>query len=177
MPVGVKSKNMRLRPGDPLGRRLYFVTLCFNKRERVGSNPRVAAWLVERLRLHSANSGILIHAYCLMPDHVHILAQAADETGDLRAFVEYFKQDTGFRFQARTRRRLWQFKYYAHTVRSPEAAERIAWYMWMNPVRKGLCGAPQDYRFSGWFTDLGMKILRGPAPKPWSPPWKTEASL
>src|SRR6266704_5083306 len=36
--------------------------------------------------------------------------------------------------------------------RSSDLWERVAWYIWMNPVRKGLCAHAQDYPFSGSFT-------------------------
>jgi hypothetical protein len=87
-------------------------------------------------------------------------------------FVEAFKKETGFRFNTGSGKRLWQFKYYDHIVRTGQAANRIAWYIWMNPVRKGLCSAPQDHPFSGSFTDTGAAMLQSPSPQKWTPPWK-----
>ena len=110
----LERKNIRLQPENYRGQRLYFATLCFHNRRRMGANPRVATWLIERMRTLARNYGFFVHAYCVMPDHLHLLAEGAMAGSDLMAFLEFFKQDTGFRFEARTRQRLWQFKYYGH---------------------------------------------------------------
>jgi len=176
MPPPFKRKNIRLRPENYRGQQLYFLTLCFHNRSRFGANPRVARWLIERMQIHAAKNALLIHAYCVMPDHTHLLAHGAQRDSDLLAFVESFKQDTAFRFEQKTGRRLWQFKYYDHIVWKPENAGRIAWYIWMNPVRKGLCAAPQDYPFSGSFTDSGTAMFGRPPAETWTPPWKKKTS-
>ena len=82
-----------------------------------------------------------------MPDHIHILAAAATEESNLVKFVEAFKQETAITFARRAQRRLWQFKYYDRILRGGDSAERVAWYIWMNPVRKGIVAHPQDYPF------------------------------
>jgi REP-associated tyrosine transposase len=171
-----RRKSIRLDPGAYLGRRLYFLTFCFYERKPIASNPRIAAWLIQRLRHHSFGAGFLVHAYCLMPDHAHVLALGATNESDLRAFVDRFKQDTGFAFASRTSRQLWQFKYYDHIVRSEDAARRVAAYIWMNPVRKKLCANAQDYKFSGSFTDFGTSMFRRTDVEPWTPPWKSKSS-
>lgn len=165
-------KNIRLPSAHYLGKRFYFVTLCFHARRRYGANPRVASWLVARLQKQASVSAFFVHAYCVMPDHMHLLVAAASENSNLMAFVENFKQETAFLFARRTQRGLWQFKYYDHILRASDSADRVAWYIWMNPIRKGLCAAPADYPFLGAFTELGKKLLKSPASSAWAPPWK-----
>jgi len=108
-----------------------------------------------------------------MPDHVHILTAAASETSNLVKFIEAFKQDTAFEFAPRVHRPLWQFKYYDRILRAADSADRVAWYVWLNPVRKGLCSTPTEYPFLGSFTELGARLLKGSATAQWIPPWKT----
>lgn len=171
-----RRKHIRLRSDAYLGRRLYFVTLCFHQRKRFASNPWIASWLIERLRSHSIKAGFLIHAYCMMPDHMHILALGASCDSNLRSFIENFKQDTGFVFKTKRHAQLWQFKYYDHIVRSEEAAERLAAYIWTNPVRKSLCRTIQEYPFSGALSDFGISAFRAPTTQLWTPPWKLQPS-
>lgn len=109
-----------------------------------------------------------------MPDHVHLLAAGASKTSDLTAFVASFKKETGFEFEKKTGRRLWQFKYYDRILRGNDSANRVAWYIWLNPVRKGLCRERHEYPFAGSFTEIGKKMFSGAAPPEWSPPWKRE---
>jgi hypothetical protein len=88
------------------------------------------------------------------------------------AFVEEYKQQTGFVFAQRTRRKLWQFKYYDRILRNSDSAEAVALYVWLNPVRKGLCRTPSEYPFVGSFTEIGARILKGSQAPSWKPPWK-----
>ncbi len=167
-----KRKNIRLPAEDYRGRRVYFVTLCFESRRRFGANSRIACWLIARLEKHAAASGFFVHAYCVMPDHLHALVCAASDGSNLMAFVESFKQETAFEFARRAHRRLWQFKYYDRILRGSDSPERVAWYIWTNPVRRGFCRAPMDYPFLGSFTEVGARLLRGSAAPEWMPPWK-----
>jgi REP element-mobilizing transposase RayT len=169
-----QRKNIRLPAENYLGRRMYFLTLCFEDRKPFGKNPRVASWLIERLRAHAASCRFFVHAYCVMPDHLHAFVCAASEASDLMAFVEEYKQQTGFVFAQRTRRKLWQFKYYDRILRNSDSAEAVAWYIWLNPVRNGLCRTPFEYPFAGSFTEIGARILKGSQAPAWKPPWKPQ---
>jgi REP element-mobilizing transposase RayT len=169
-----ERKNIRLPAVRYRGHNFYFVTLCFHNRFRFGANSRVAAWLVAQLRKHSAACKFHVHAYCIMPDHMHVLAAAAAEESNLIKLVESFKQETAFEFQRRSHRRLWQFKYYDRILRAGDAVDRVAWYIWLNPVRQGLCRAQADYPFAGSFTELGTELLRSPVVPDWVPSWKKE---
>jgi REP element-mobilizing transposase RayT len=167
-----QRKNIRMRAENYRGKRLYFVTMCFDERKGFGKSARVAAWLIEKLREAACACGFFVHAYCVMPDHVHVLAAGKNVQSDLRAFVESFKRETGFAFSKRTGRRLWQFKYYDRILRAADSADAVAWYIWLNPVRKGLCMRPTEYPFSGSFTEAGKRTLEAPMPPDWKPPWK-----
>ena len=107
-----------------------------------------------------------------MPDHMHILAAAAADSSNLVKFVKAFKQDTAIAFDGRARGRLWQLKYYDHILRASESPDRVAWYIWLNPVRKRLCHTPADYPFLGSFTRIGARLLQSSASPLWIPPWK-----
>ncbi len=114
-----------------------------------------------------------MHAYCVMPDHLHLLVAGAAESSNLVKFVEAFKQDTGVEFERKSRQPLWQFKYYDHILRGKDSADRVARYIWMNPVRKGLSRAPGEFEFAGSFTELGLKMLNAGRVEEWTPPWRT----
>jgi putative transposase len=169
-----KRKNIRLAAEDYRGRKFYFVTLCFESRSRFGANSRVASWLIARLQKRAASSGFFVRAYCVMPDHSHVLVCAASEESNLMVFVESFKQETAFEFAKRRQRNLWQFKYYDRILRASDSPDCVAWYIWLNPVRKGLCKTPLEYPFLGSFTEVGTRLLSGAAVRPWTPPWKRE---
>jgi len=170
-----RRKNIRVPAERYVGRQLYFVTLCFHNRCRLGANPRIARWIIARLRKHAAACEFFVHAYCVMPDHVHMLVGGAAEASNMLKFVMSFKQETSLEFARRTHRPLWQFKYYDHILRGRDAADRVAWYIWSNPVRKGLCHMPAAYPFLGSFTAIGARMLGSSAFVEWTPPWKAAA--
>jgi putative transposase len=90
-----------------------------------------------------------LHAYCAMPDHLHILAEGLQEYSDLREFIRLFKQRTAFAHRQTHHRVLWEMSYYDHILRPNEPLEIAAAYIWQNPVRKKLCTDPALYPFSG----------------------------
>ena len=164
-------KRIRLPASQYIGKQIYFLTLCTNGRHSAFANPSVGRWVLTRLRFASTNHNFAVYAYCAMPDHLHVLAESLAAKVDLVRFVSSFKQDTGYTYRRRFARPLWQPRYYDHVLRKSEDSESVAWYIWLNPVRKGLCRAPQDYELSGSFTLPDWRDRCGPAPC-WSPPWK-----
>jgi putative transposase len=172
MSTAFQRKNIRLPRQNYLGCSFCFATLCFEQRAAFASNPAIAHWLIDTLNKHAARRSFRIHAYCLMPDHLHFLAQGADPASDVLPFVGAFKQETGYVFSKRTGKRLWQSKWYDHLLRTIESVEAVCWYIWMNPLRKGICDHPSNYPFLGSFSECGSR-LDHPATHPtWQPPWK-----
>jgi hypothetical protein len=105
-----------------------------------------------------------------MPDHFHALVQGIEPSSDLLHFLKVLKQKTAFQYRHRLVEALWQKKFYDHMVRSQTSLGQVAWYIWMNPVRKGLCERPEDYPFSGSFT-LDWHAVARPS-NPWQPIWR-----
>lgn len=126
---------------------------------------------VESLKRISYSTNILVHAFCVMQDHVHLLVEGKTSASDVVKFVALWKQSTGYLFRRELPTRFWQRRFYDHVLRRAEDSESVAWYIWMNPVRKGLAADPREYPFSGSFT---LEWPRGePVGKAWVPPWKT----
>lgn len=172
-----RRQNIRLPTEAYRGQRRYLLTLCFYKRRRFGADPRIARWLADGIRKHSTACEFLVHAYSVMPDHVHIFAEGASAESNMVKFAEAFKQQTAVEFARRHGGELWQFKYYDHVLRRADSFDRVAWYVWMNPVRAGLCRAPADYPFSGAMTPGMQKLFRGSSAVEWLPPWKAKAKI
>jgi putative transposase len=167
--MAFRHKNIRRPAAHYVGQRWYFVTLCCTGRRPVFANARHADWLIGELRQQSDSHRFAVHAYCVMPDHLHALAFGLDPAGDLLFFLKSLKQKTAYEFHTRFRRDLWQKKFYDHILRPHDSREGVAAYIWMNPVRKGICADPREYPYSG-SSVLDWKQV-APA-KPWVPSWK-----
>ena len=147
-----RSQNIPLNPTNYVGLQFYFVTICSFDRHKIFVNPLLCSWLVKIFRAESARCGFSIHAYCLMPDHFHFLAEGVSPSSDLLKLVKSFKLKTSRVYHRRTSRTLWQRKFFDHILRPRDVPESVSWYIWMNPVRKGLAPEVGAYPFSGSFT-------------------------
>lgn len=157
-------KNIRLPADRYIGQQWYFLTLCCKDRHPVFAAGQRALWLIDTLRQESASMQFSVYAYCVMPDHVHVLVYGLAPTSNLLAFVKRVKQITGHAFHRQLGHDLWQKKFYDHILRNGEQPPTIAGYIWMNPVRKGLCADPRKYPFSGSLSFDWKKSIIVPQP-------------
>ena len=170
-----QSKNIRLNRISYIGRQFYFVTICCFDRQKIFTNERFCFWLLKVFRAESARCDFAISAFCVMPDHFHFLAEGVSPSSDLLKFVKAFKLKTSRVYQRRTPRTLWQRKFFDHVLRRNESPESVAWYIWMNPVRKGLSREIGLYPFSGSFTSPFPP--RGTPATMWTPPYLQKSPL
>ena len=173
--MSFQRKKIRLPSSRYTGKQIYFVTLCCDDRRPFFANESLGHWLVTELLKSAAEESFAIHAYCVMPDHVHLLVEGMSETCDLIRLISSFKQQTAFYYKKKSGRRLWQPRYYDHVLRKAVATDAVAWYTWLNPVRKSLCSAPQDYPLSGSLT-LDWRS-RCSSAHTWVPPWKAPKKM
>jgi putative transposase len=142
---------------------------CANRRKLFITN-KSCEWFLNILRQSIVIHSFAIHAYCLMPDHVHLLLEGLDPASDLLQLMRALKIKTSTPYERKTGRPLWQKKFYDHILRRNDSPDAVAWYIWMNPVRAGLSSRPEQYRFLGSLTGAWSKT-----PHPfveWPPPWR-----
>jgi putative transposase len=153
------DKPEHLKGFDYLGRHQYFLTFCTDCRKRAFVTDDAVATVRTQIERDAAEQDVALLAYCYMPDHVHLLAEGRAEDSDCLRFITRAKQFSGFHYQAKFRKRLWQRYSYEHTLRSDEAAIRVARYILENPVWAGLVTRIDDYPFSGSSDDSLEQIL------------------
>lgn len=168
-PLKFTRKAHRLDPQEYLGEKWSFVTMCCENRKPIFLSSDRAAWIVEVLRSEALLHQFLVDAYCVMPDHLHFLVFGKTPTSNLLVLAKSLKQRTAYIYQQETGVRLWQKNYYDHALRAQEKSNNVAAYIWLNPVRKGLCKNYQEYPFSGSFT---RPWKTSPCDADWTPPWK-----
>jgi putative transposase len=168
-------KHIRLAARDYTGRGWYFLTACTLHRDRVLTNGTLARFLIHSIRAAAALEAFHLHAWCVMPDHVHILVEGATNESIPSRFVSRWKRASTFEFKRRSGRLLWQRLFYDHVLRPTESPDPFAWYIWLNPVRKGMCKEPGEYPWSGSMTIEWTKSAR--PIEDWTPPWKGTAVI
>lgn len=110
--------------------------------------PRVAR-VVEDALLHFQGQRYALHAWCVMPDHVHVLMTPFEDR-PLDTILHSWKSFTANEVNKMLHRAgaLWQPESFDHLVRSVEAFERFMTYIESNPVEAGLCSDPSAWQFS-----------------------------
>jgi putative transposase len=127
-----------------------------------GSRRQATFFVPEDYRLYLgmladrlADAGVQLWAYCLMPNHVHLVVVPADE-GSLarlcgRVHKEYARQvNERLGWQGH----LWQERFHSCCMDERHALAAVR-YVELNPVRAGLCSSPDEWPWSSVHTHLG----------------------
>jgi len=121
---------------DAVERRRYFSVDTFN--------DEVVACLRRLAELYRTP----IKVYCLMPTHLHMIANPGVKS--LIGVIAEFKKKTGdLARETRLIPELWQRSFFDHRVRSDESLAEQCEYIRMNPVRAGLVKHPGDWPWTG----------------------------
>ena len=145
-----RRKQNRLPLGVYRGAAAYFLTLRCPGNTAPFSDSDLVSSCLDVLQSCSVKHHVSVHAYCFMPDHLHLLIEGT-EGAFVPDFVKEFKQLTGYAYRRRHSRSLWQKSYYDHVLRKEEAIWDVARYVVANPVRRGLVSQPSHYPHSGSF--------------------------
>ena len=93
-------------------------------------------------------ANVAVWAYCLMPNHVHLILVPADEDGLRAALGEAHRRYTRrINFREGLRGYLWQGRFASFPM-DGQYLLACARYVELNPVRAGLVRRARDWRFS-----------------------------
>jgi putative transposase len=117
--------------------------------------PRVADMVVAAI-LYAADKLLFydLHAFVVMPNHVHLLLTPTVPLPKLLKSIKNFTAKQANEMLSTTGSTFWQPETYDHVVRNHDEFNRIWAYIERNPVRAGLAATPSDYCWSsaGWPT-------------------------
>lgn len=173
-----RRKRNRLPPDAYIGQRWYFVTLNAEDRQQILAGERVVTLLLGTLRAACAEHFFDIYAYCFMPDHIHVEAVGLAAQSSLPEFIRAWKGtstvplrelDASWRGKPAATASL-QKGYWDQILRPGDNPDAVAWYIFNNPVRKGLVRDPRQWPYSGsWMFDWKKAVA---PPEEFVPPWK-----
>jgi putative transposase len=143
------SRPSRLKNFDYRGRYSYFLTFCTADRQQVLGDPATASMVTAHILQTARWYDFVVLAYCIMPDHLHLLIHGQSDRADARRFASSLKRRTGQGYASSANTPLWQEGYYDHVVRPEENFDGIARYIFENPVRAGIVTSAVDYPFIG----------------------------
>jgi len=145
------KKRIRLKNFNYLGTYRYSITICTYNKKKIFTDKELVSWLVKSLEEKAKLLNFKVWAWCLMPDHLHLLVEGSNSDSNLKKFISSYKQQTSFEFKKKMNQRLWQINFYDHVLRTEEDTIAVANYIFNNPVRAGLANNYKDYYQLGSF--------------------------
>lgn len=129
-----------------------------NDRQSIFRDAEDYSVFLRWLREAAKQFRVAVHAYALMPDHLHLLVSPTDDTGlgkmmqwVGRHYVPYFNNKYD---RSGT---LWQGRFRATVIESEPYFLACSRYIESNPVRAGLVQEAVDYPWSSFSHHAGVK--------------------
>lgn len=140
-------------PGQP-----HHIIQRGNNRQPVFVDEEDYACLLGWMREAARSYKVSVHAYVLMPNHMHLLATPADAAG-LARMMQWIGRKYVPYFNRKYRRvgTLWQGRFRTSVIDSENYFLMCSRYIENNPVRAQLAAAPQDYRWSSYGHHAGLR--------------------
>ena len=130
-------------PGYP-----HHVTQRGNRRQRVFFGNSDYRAYIALMAEWCGRYGNAVWAYCLMPNHVHLVVVPADETGFRLGIGEAHRRYTRrINFRKGWRGHLWQGRFGSCVMDEPHLLAAVR-YVETNPVRADLAKRPEDWPWS-----------------------------
>jgi len=133
----------------------YHVTSRGNEQKDVFKSRKDREKFLEYLASATQRYGAVIHAYCLMSNHYHLLLETP--AGNLSQIMQHINSayTTYFNIKRKRAGHLFQGRYKAILVEADEYATELTRYIHLNPVRAKMVARPEDYPWSSYRGYIG----------------------
>ena len=135
---------------------VYHVTSRGNARMKIFEDDADRLEFLSVLEQVRVRFGWLLHAYCLMGDHYHLMVETPDT--NLSAGMRHLNGVYTQRFNRRHRRvgHVFQGRFKGILVDRDSYLLELSRYVALNPVRARIVSRPQDYRWSSYRAIAGF---------------------
>ncbi|WP_263353953.1 REP-associated tyrosine transposase [Acidicapsa acidisoli] len=125
--------------------RTYFVTSVAAQRHSLFQVTATAELLQQTILDYQSQGRFLLHAFVIMPDHLHALITPAPDVS-LEKAMQFIKGV--FSFRLKSKHDVWMRSFNESQILTDEKFRACVRYIEDNPVRKRLVSAREDYRYS-----------------------------
>jgi putative transposase len=127
-----------------------------NRRQKVFFNENDYDEYLRLLNNYSRRFNIDVLAYCLMPNHIHLIVTPHDDGSLAQAIGETHRNYTRFiNTRKKWRGYLWQGRFSSYIL-DEKYLLAVTRYILLNPVKAGLVKKPWDYKWSSVKHHLGL---------------------
>ena len=121
------------------------ITCATHERRRFFQAHSNASLMCDTLQHYRSQGKYQLHAYVVMPDHIHVLLTPSPEVS-LEKAVQCIKG--GFSFRLRSRAEVWGRGRFDRRIGSGSDYEACVRYIHQNPVRARLAISSEEFLFS-----------------------------
>ena len=134
----------------------YHVTSRGNEQKDVFKSQKDREKFLTYLESAVTRYGAVIHAWCLMSNHYHLLLETP--AGNLSQIMRHINgaYTTYFNVKRKRAGHLFQGRYKAILVEADEYAAELSRYIHLNPVRAGMVTKPEEYQWSSYRSYTGQ---------------------
>lgn len=165
--------SSKYKIGD--GQYAHFVTFTVVNWIDVFTRDEYRSIIIDSLNYCVQHKGLLVHAYCIMTNHIHLIISTKDADTNLAFIVRDFKKFTSYKlldtirhnpFESKREWMLWMFErtgsknasnercqfwqngYHPVELSNVALAEQRLDYIHNNPVRAGFVLSAEEYKYS-----------------------------
>ena len=126
----------------------YHISSRVKERKAVFKSQRDREKFLAYLESATERYGAVIHVYCLMDNHYHLLIETP--LGNLSKIMQHINGAYTMYFNTKRKRsgHLLQGRYKAILVDADEYSKELSRYIHLNPVRAGMESTPETYKWS-----------------------------
>jgi REP element-mobilizing transposase RayT len=134
----------------------YHVTSRGNEQKDVFKSRRDREKFLDYLASATQRYGAVIHAYCLMTNHYHLLLETPE--ANLSQIMRHINGAYTTYFNVKRQRvgHLFQGRYKAILVEADAYAAELSRYIHLNPVKAGAVKRPEEYSWSSYRSYIGQ---------------------
>lgn len=133
----------------------YHITARGNEKKDIFRSRKDRQQFLSYIESASERYSAVIHAYCLMTNHYHLLMETP--RGNLSEIMQYVNgaYTTYFNVKRKRSGHLFQGRFKSIVVDADEYAMELSRYIHLNPVRAGVVEKPEKYEWSSYRAYIG----------------------
>jgi len=114
------------------------------------NQPVIGPAVAQALRFYHERGAYVLLAYCIMPNHVHLVVSLPEEAPLLACTLQRIKSFTARHINEvhRSSGRVWQPESYDHRIRNSRELQNVLAYVVNNPVKAGLVAEWQQWPYT-----------------------------
>ena len=134
----------------------YHITSRGNEQRDIFKSQKDREKFLYYLESATERYDAVIHAYCLMDNHFHLLLETP--RGNLSEIMRHIvgAYTTYFNIKRKRAGHLFQGRYKAILIEGDEYATELSRYIHLNPVRAGIVALPEEYKWSSYKSYIGQ---------------------